>query len=95
MVMDNAMEKTAGELIKKRGMQISISAQLKILSPWMNWDELGLQEAKKGVYQKTIKKQSPKVLWEDCTELEAMIKYHTYHDIYELKGKVSETMVIG
>ena len=36
MVMDNAMEKTAGELIKKRGMQISISAQLKILSPWMN-----------------------------------------------------------
>ena len=40
-----------------------------------------------------IKKKIPKVLWYDCAELEAMIKYHTAHDIYDLKGEVLDTMV--
>ena len=41
------------------------------------------------------KENTPEVIWENCAELEDMIQSHTAHDIYDRKGKVSDTMVTG
>ena len=95
MVMDNATEQKAGEYKRKSRYEDFHIHTTEPFPPWMNWSELGVQESKKGVAWKTINKQSPKVLWEDYAELKAMTQYNTSHDIYDLKGKLPETMVTG
>ena len=95
MVMDNATEQKAGEYMRKSRYEDFHIQTTEPFTPWMNWDELGVQESKKGVAWKTINKQSPKVLWEDYAELKAMTQSNTSHDIYGLKVKLPETMVTG
>ena len=40
-----------------------------------------------------VKTQAPRVLWDDCIELEAYVQSHTAHLIFELHGQVPETIV--
>eukprot|EP00957_Ditylum_brightwellii_P057736 4377613-Ditylum_brightwellii.AAC.1 len=37
----------------------------------------------------------PKIFWDDCIELEAMIIFHTTHPLWELKDEVPETVMTG
>ena len=39
--------------------------------------------------------KSPKVLWEDCLELESYIHSNTALDIFELDGMTPETKMSG
>jgi hypothetical protein len=41
------------------------------------------------------KSQAPKVLWDHCAELEALIQSHTALNIFSLDGEVPETHVTG
>ena len=42
-----------------------------------------------------MKTGSPKVLWDHCIELEALVCSNTSNDIYMANGKVPETMMTG
>eukprot|EP00978_Attheya_sp_CCMP212_P021831 scaffold64169_cov51-Attheya_sp.AAC.1 len=46
------------------------------------------------LWMKDGQDKSPKVLWDDCLEYEAVLCSHTALDIYGLQGKVSETVVV-
>jgi hypothetical protein len=53
------------------------------------------RELKRGVSRKMIRTRSPKVLWDHCIELEALIKSHSVNTIYETNGQVPETLMTG
>jgi hypothetical protein len=42
-----------------------------------------------------MKTGSPKVLWDHCIELEALIYSNTSNDTYMTKGEVPETIMTG
>ena len=42
-----------------------------------------------------LKSSSPKVFWDHCIELEALIRSHTALDIYGLEGQVPEALMSG
>jgi hypothetical protein len=46
-----------------------------------------------GVSCKKMKTGSPKVLWDHCIELEALVCSNTSNDIYMTNGKVPETIM--
>jgi hypothetical protein len=64
-------------------------------TPWSNAAEGTIRELKRGTGRKMAKSKAPKRLWDDCLELEALVRSNTAHDIFELKGEVPETIVSG
>ena len=60
-----------------------------------NAAEGGIRELKIGSGRKITKIKSPKVLWDDCFELEAYIQSNTALDIFELDGMTTETKISG
>ena len=64
-------------------------------SPWQNAAEATINELKKGTGRKMIRTSSPKVLWEDCLELEAEIQSSTARNILKLEGEVPKTVMNG
>ena len=60
-----------------------------------NAAEGGVRELKKGSGRKMVRKRSPKVLWDDCLELESYVQSNMAHDIFELDGEVPETIMSG
>ena len=52
-------------------------------------------DLKKASSQKIISTGSPKVLWDHCIKLIALIWSHTAHTVYELQGEVPETIMTG
>eukprot|EP00978_Attheya_sp_CCMP212_P035962 scaffold159681_cov67-Attheya_sp.AAC.1 len=69
--------------------------QLEPYTPWENSAEGTIIELKKGSGRKMVKTKSPKVLWDDCLEYEAVLKSHTALNIYGLQGEVPKTVVTG
>ena len=57
--------------------------------------EEGICELKRGSGRKTTKTKSPKMLWDDCLELEAYIRSNTALDIFELDGMTPKTKMLG
>ena len=57
--------------------------------------EGGIRELKIGSGRKMTNMKSPKVLWDDCLELEAYICSNTALDIFELDGMTPETKMTG
>ena len=45
--------------------------------------------------RKMLKSRCPKVLWDDCMELESMIRSHTAKHSFGLQGETPETRVLG
>jgi hypothetical protein len=64
-------------------------------SPWQNAAEAAIRELKRGVARKMAKSKAPRQLWDDCLELELLIWSNTAHRIYELRGQVPKTLVLG
>ena len=52
-------------------------------------------ELKRGSSRKMTKMKSPKVLWDDCLELEAYIHSNTALDIFELDRVTPKTKMLG
>jgi hypothetical protein len=93
MVVDGAF---VGTRYKQKTRQAdSHFKQTEPYSPWQNAAEGMIRELKKGSGRKMIMATSPKVLWDNCLELEAYIRSHTAHDKYGLKGKVTKTIMTG
>ena len=61
----------------------------------MNITESAIQELKRGESRKMIWTRSPKVLWDHCIELEALIRSHSVNSIYKTNGQVPETIMTG
>ena len=64
-------------------------------TPWSNDAEREINELKKGAGHKLLQSRAPKLLWDDCFELEAYNRSNTAHEIYKLDGEVSETVMPG
>ena len=95
LFMDNSKEQTLGDFRRKAREADSHVKQLEAYSPWANAAEGTIKEVKKGAGRKMLRSKAPKRLWDDCLELEALIRSHTALDIFELDGEVPETMIKG
>ena len=93
--MDGAREQTM-VMFRKKCREVGVRVrQTEPHTPWSNSAEAAIRELKKGVGRQMVRSAAPKRLWDDCLEREAYVRSHTAHDIYRLKGQVSETVVSG
>ena len=95
MIMDRLKEHTLEKFNKKLKEANFNLKQTEPYSPWSNAAEGTILETKKGSSQKTNHTGSPKKLWDNCLELEALIRSNTALDIYLLDGEVPETVMKG
>ena len=95
LIMDGSKEQTMGMFRKKASEAACHVKQTEPYSPWQNAAERSIRELKKAVGRKMMRSKAPRRLWDYCLELESYIRSHTAHDIFELKGEVPETMVMG
>ena len=95
MICDGAKEQILGDFRRKCRETDCHVKQLEPYTPWANAAEGTIRELKKGSGRKMVKKRSPKVLWDDCLEYEAVLRSHTALNLYGLQGEVPETLVTG
>jgi hypothetical protein len=95
LIMDGAREQTMGEFKRKARQAHCHIKQVEPHSPWSNAAEGAIRELKKGVARNMLHTSAPKCLWDNCAQLEALIRSPTAHDIYKLDGQVPETLVTG
>jgi len=95
IICDGAKEQILGDFRRKCRETSCHVKQLEPYTPWANAAEGTIRELKKGSGRKMVKTKSPKVLWDDCLEYEAVLRSHTALDIYGLQGEVPETVVTG
>jgi hypothetical protein len=87
MVMDGSKEQTLGEF---RRMCREASCRIKQTehdTPWSDAAEKRARELKKASARQTLKKHSPKCLWDDAMELQAHILSHTAGNQFGLNGE--------
>ena len=94
MVIDGSKEQMLGDFMRKLKEADCHLQQTEPYSPWMNAAESAVRELKRGVSQK-IWTRSPKVLWDHCIELEALIRSHLVTMIYVTNGQVPEMIMTG
>ena len=68
---------------------------MKPFTSWLNVAEGEIKKLKKGFDKKLIKSGDPKILWDDCLEVETYIRSNILHSIYKLGGEVPETIMSG
>ena len=72
-IMDNPKEKMISDFRKNLREANCHHKMIETHLPWSTAVEMNICELKRGRYQKMIKKQSPKRLWDHCAELESHI----------------------
>ena len=75
-----------------------VDCQLKPLepyTPWANAAEFTIRELKHYAGRKMTTTRTPKCLWDDCLENEALIRSMTVHGAYALNDEAPETLVTG
>ncbi len=95
MVLDGSKEQTKGDFKRKLREADCHARQTEPHSPWQQAAEGCIRELKHGVSQKMIKIGSPRVLWDQCIELEALIHSLTSNNVYMTNGEVPETIMTG
>ena len=95
IIMDNSLEQTKGKFAKKMREADCHLRQVESHSQWSNAAEGVIRELKKGAGRKMVRTKCPKRLWDDCLEMESLIRSNTAHDIFELGGETPETIVSG
>ena len=95
LIMDGAKEQVMDEFHQNTRQADCQVKQMEPYSPWENAAEATIKELKKGTGRKMIRTGSPKVLWDDCLELEAEIWSSTASNIFELEGEVPKTVMNG
>jgi hypothetical protein len=73
MVLDGLKEQTKGDFKRKLREADCHTRQTEPYSPWQQAAEGCIRELKRGASRKMIKTGSPRVLWDHCIELEALI----------------------
>jgi hypothetical protein len=95
MVFDGSKEQCKGDFKRKLCNADCHARQTEPYSPWQQATEGCICELKQGVSRKMIKTGSPRVLWDHCIELEALIRSSTSNTVYMTNGKVPETIMTG
>jgi hypothetical protein len=95
MVLDGSKEQTKGDFIRKLREADCHARQTEPYSPWQQAAEGCIGELKPGVSCKMIKTGSPRVLWDNCIELEVLIRSLTSTNVYMTNGEVPETIMTG
>ena len=95
MILDGSKEQTLGVFKRKLREADCHARQTEPYSPWQQAAEGCIRELKRGVSRKMMKTGSPKVLWDHCIELEALVCSNTSNDIYMTNGEVPETIMTG
>jgi hypothetical protein len=95
MVLDGSREQTKGDFKRKLCEADCHTRQTEPYSPWQQAAEGCICKLKCGVSHKMIKTVSPRVLWDHCIELEALIRSMTSNSVYMTNGKVPETIMTG
>jgi hypothetical protein len=93
MVFDGLKEQCKGDFKRKLCEADCHARQTEPYSPWQQAAEGCIRELKQGVSRKMIKTGSPRVLWDHCIELEALIHSSTSNNVYMTNGKVSEIIM--
>jgi hypothetical protein len=95
MVFEGLKDQCQGDFKRKLCKADCHAKQTEPYSPWQQAAEGCIREMKWGVSRKMIKTLSPRVLWDHCIELEALIHSSTSNNIYMTNGKVPETIMTG
>ncbi len=95
MVLDGLKEQTKDDFMRKLREADCHARQTEPYSPWQQAAEGCIRKLKRGVSHKMIKTGSPRVLWDHCIELEALIRLLTSRNVYMTNGKVPETIMTG
>jgi hypothetical protein len=93
--MEGSKEQLLGKFWHKcwqAGLHIK---QTEPYTPWLNAAEGAICELNWGVGCKMVWSCTPKWLWDECLEWEALVQFVTAHDIYSLDGQVPQTIVKG
>jgi hypothetical protein len=94
-VFDGSKEQCQGDFKSKLCKADCHARQTEPYSPWQQAAEGCIRELKRGVSCKMIKTGSPRVLWDNCIELEALIHSLTSNNVYMTNGEVPETIMTG
>jgi hypothetical protein len=95
MVLDSLKEQTKGDFKRKLREADCNARQTGPYSLWQLAAEGCIRKLKRGVSRKMIKTGSPRVLWDHCIELEALIRSSACNNVYMTNGKVPETIMTG
>ncbi len=95
MVFDGSKEQCKGDFKRKLCKADCHARQTEPYSPWQQAAEGCIRELKCEVSRKMIKTGSPRVLWDHCIELEALICSSTSNSVYMTNGEVPETIMTG
>ncbi len=93
MAFDGSKEQCKGDFKRKLCEADCHKRQTEPYCPWQQAAEGCIRELKGGVSHKMIKTGSPRVLWDHCIELEALIYSSTSNNVYMTNGKVPETIM--
>jgi hypothetical protein len=88
MVLDGSKEQFKGNFKRKLHGADCHARQTEPYSPWQQAAEGCIRKLKCGVSRKMIKTGSPRVLWDHCIELEALLRSLTSNTVYMTNGKV-------
>ncbi len=95
MVFIGSKEQCQGDFKRKLCKADCHARQTEPYSPWQQAAEGCIHELKWGASCKMINTGSPRVLWDHCIELEALICSSTSNNMYMTNGKVPETIMTG
>ena len=95
LIIDGAKEQVQGKFKRKARQADCRLKRTEPYSPWANAAEGAIRELKKSFGRKMLRSKAPRKLWDHCLMLEATIRAHTAHDIFELNGEVPEMLVSG
>jgi hypothetical protein len=95
MVFDGLKEQCKGDFKRKPHDADCHAIQTEPYSPWQQAAEGCIHKLKRGVTRKMIETGFPRVLWDHCIELEALICSSTSNTVYMTNGKVPETIMIS
>jgi hypothetical protein len=95
MVFGGLNEQCKGDFKRKLREADCHARQTEPYSPWQQVAEGCIHKLKHGVSRKMIKNDSPRVLWDHCIELKALIHSSTSNSVYMTNGEVPETIMTG
>jgi hypothetical protein len=95
MVLDGSKEHCKGDFKRILREADCHARQTEPNTPWQQAAEVCVRKLKRGVSRKIIKTGSPRVLWDHCIELEALICSSTCNNVYMTNCKVPETIMTG
>jgi hypothetical protein len=90
-VFDSSKEQCQRDFKRKLCKADCHARQTEPYSLWQQAAEGCIHELNRGASHKMIKTGSPRVLWDHCIELEALICSSTSNNIYVTNGEIPET----